>query len=80
MKAATPVLIVENWWAVMEILAAGGGLLARNIFDSRFCLGGHVQVGDPIALVLCDPEDAPHNKNNATIRVKKIKREKPKRR
>lgn len=79
-NAETPILIVENWWAEMEILAERSGVLATNIFDSRLCLSAYVQVGEPVALVLCDAEDAPHSKSNSMIRVLRMKREKPKKR
>jgi len=79
-NAEIPILIVENWWAEMEILADGRRVLAKNIFDSRLCSGGYVQVGEPIALVLCHAEDAPRSKSNSIIRVLKIEREKPKKR
>ena len=78
-EAGTPIAIVENWWAVMEILANTRGFIAKTFFDSQLTAHAGVQIGDPIALILCDGDEAPQGKVNSAIKVLKLKREKPKR-
>ena len=74
----TPILRVRNWWAEMEILSGVDGHLVTTIFKGRICVGGSVNVGDPVALVLLDPEDQPKNREIPTLRITKRLHEKPK--
>jgi pyruvate/2-oxoglutarate dehydrogenase complex dihydrolipoamide acyltransferase (E2) component len=71
--AGTPLVQVENWWAVMEFDAVGPGLLSKTFFGR----GTLVKVADPFAIVICDPEDGPHSEESCTIRVIEHLREKP---
>ncbi|MGH2360984.1 MAG: hypothetical protein ACRDGM_10670 [bacterium] len=73
----TSLAVVENWWGVYEILAPAKATLAKALFD--WPAGATVQVGEPLALMLCDPDDAPQPNTAAGVRVVQVKREKPSR-
>jgi pyruvate/2-oxoglutarate dehydrogenase complex dihydrolipoamide acyltransferase (E2) component len=57
----TPLVRVQNWWAVMELDAVGAGILSNAFFRP----GTHVRVGHPLAIIDCDPEDAPQGEETA---------------
>jgi pyruvate/2-oxoglutarate dehydrogenase complex dihydrolipoamide acyltransferase (E2) component len=69
----TPLVRVQNWWAVMEFDAACKGMVSKNFFEP----GTHVRVGDPFAIILCDPEDRPRTDESCVLRVTKQLRDKP---
>lgn len=69
----TPIALVENYWAVMQINANGNGILKRTFFDA----GSSVQYDDPIAIIICDGEDVPPRDSQATLKVIRMKRTKP---
>jgi pyruvate/2-oxoglutarate dehydrogenase complex dihydrolipoamide acyltransferase (E2) component len=63
--AGTPLARVENWWAVMEFDAVGPGIITKPFFDR----GTSVRVGDPFAIIVCDPERAPTSTESARLRI-----------
>ena len=71
--AGTPILRAENWWAVMELDAVAPGILKKVFFDR----GTYVSIGDPFAIIVCDPENGPRTAETARLRVVSITRAKP---
>ena len=69
----TPIATLENWWAVLQIEANGRGYLHKAFFPR----GTHIKIGDPLAVVFCDGEDAPYGRPSSTINVLTLKRRKP---
>lgn len=67
------VAVVRNWWAVLEIAAAAGGRVSKTFFSR----GTIVKVGDPIAIIECDGEGAPHLGKDSMVRLLKKIRERP---
>jgi pyruvate/2-oxoglutarate dehydrogenase complex dihydrolipoamide acyltransferase (E2) component len=63
--AGTPLARVENWWAVMEFDAVGPGILTKAFFDR----GTRVRIGDPFAIIVCDPESASTSTESARLRI-----------
>jgi pyruvate/2-oxoglutarate dehydrogenase complex dihydrolipoamide acyltransferase (E2) component len=59
---------VKNWWAQMVLKSVGSGYLSKTFFES----GTYIRVGDPIAIVVCDPEDGPRNQETCTLEVTKV--------
>ena len=51
------IAVVENWWARMELKAIGPGILSKTFFDRQTS----IKEGDPLAIVICDPEDGPQD-------------------
>jgi len=39
--------------------------------------GTRIKIGDPLAIILCDGENAPYGQARSTINVLRIKRRKP---
>ena len=72
-KPGTPIATVETWWAVLQIEATGTGTLSKVFFDR----GTIVKIGNPMAIIVCDPEDAPLQRPPAAVNVMQMKREKP---
>jgi pyruvate/2-oxoglutarate dehydrogenase complex dihydrolipoamide acyltransferase (E2) component len=72
-SAGTPLVRVQNWWAVMEFDAAGAGFVSKTFFDR----GTHVNVASPFAIITCDPEDRPRTEESCVVRVIKRLRDKP---
>jgi len=66
------IAVVENWWARMHLKAIGPGLLSKTFFAS----GTAINEGDPLAILICDPEDGP--KNDATCELTVVKTIRPK--
>jgi pyruvate/2-oxoglutarate dehydrogenase complex dihydrolipoamide acyltransferase (E2) component len=66
------IAVVENWWARMQLKAIGPGLLSKTFFAS----GTAINEGDPLAILICDPEDGP--KNDATCELTVVKAVRPK--
>ena len=73
--AGAPLMRVQNWWAIMEIDASGAGVVSKTFFTR----GTHVNVGDPFAIIACDPEDRPRTRTEETciLRIIERVREKP---
>jgi pyruvate/2-oxoglutarate dehydrogenase complex dihydrolipoamide acyltransferase (E2) component len=71
--AGTPLARVENWWAAMEFDAAGPGILTKAFSDR----GTRVGIGDPFAIIVCDPESAPAGTESARLRIVGTRRTKP---
>jgi len=67
------IAIVKNWWAQMNLRAVGPGQVTKTFFDPQT----HIKIGDPIAVVVCDPEDAPKELGTAVLEVIRTIREKP---
>ena len=72
-ERGTPIALVENWWAIFQLMANGQGILKKTFFDP----GTSVSVGDPIAIIGADGEDIPYGQSYAVLEVVKMKREKP---
>ena len=71
--SGTPVAVVENYWAKMQLKAKGKGILEKTLFRP----GTHVKIGDPIAIIGADGEELPHERNCSILEVMTIKRRKP---
>jgi pyruvate/2-oxoglutarate dehydrogenase complex dihydrolipoamide acyltransferase (E2) component len=71
--AGTPLARVENWWALMEFDAVGPGILTKAFFDR----GTRVRIGEPFAIIVCDPESAPAGTESARLRIVGTRRIKP---
>ncbi len=69
----SPVVIVENYWAVMTLKANGKGVLKKTFFDP----GTSVKIGDPIAIIGADGECIPYGQELAVLEVIERKRPKP---
>lgn len=72
-KEGQTLAIVENWWARMALKAVGSGYISKTFFEPRT----HVQEGHPIAIVVCDPEDAPRGEATCAVEVVATIRQKP---
>ena len=72
-KAGQNIAIVENWWARMALKAVGPGYVSKTFFLP----GAHVQIGDPFAIIICDPENAPKDNVTCVLEVIEHMREKP---
>jgi pyruvate/2-oxoglutarate dehydrogenase complex dihydrolipoamide acyltransferase (E2) component len=69
----TPIVAIENYWALMELRANGTGIVKKILFDS----GTTVKIGDPVAIIGADGEAIPHSKNDSFLEIVKNKRNKP---
>ena len=67
------IAVVENWWARMELKSVGSGYIRKTFFEPHAC----VLEGDPIAIVVCDPEDAPRTEATCELKVIESIRQKP---
>jgi pyruvate/2-oxoglutarate dehydrogenase complex dihydrolipoamide acyltransferase (E2) component len=72
-SVGTPLIQAENWWALMEFDAAGAGFVSKTFFSP----GTHVKVGDPFAIIICDPEDRPRTEESCVLRMVENVRVKP---
>jgi pyruvate/2-oxoglutarate dehydrogenase complex dihydrolipoamide acyltransferase (E2) component len=72
-STGTPIAVVENYWAIMQLNAAGNGILRKVFFDEP----ATVKCGDPVAIVACDGDDLIYNNPKATVTIVKIKHVKP---
>ena len=68
-----PVAVVQNWWAKMVLKAVGPGYVSKTFFEK----GTHVREGDPLAIVVCDPEDGPRSAETSKLEVIENIRNKP---
>jgi pyruvate/2-oxoglutarate dehydrogenase complex dihydrolipoamide acyltransferase (E2) component len=69
----TPIVVIENYWAVMTLKANGKGIVRKTFFER----GTSVKVGDPIAIIGSDGENIPHGKELVSVEITGRKREKP---
>jgi pyruvate/2-oxoglutarate dehydrogenase complex dihydrolipoamide acyltransferase (E2) component len=69
----TPIVVIENYWAVMTLKANGKGIVGKTFFER----GTSVKVGDPIAIIGSDGENIPHGKELVSVEITGRKREKP---
>ncbi|HEX3438137.1 MAG TPA: biotin/lipoyl-containing protein [Pseudacidobacterium sp.] len=72
LKKGTPIILIENYWAVMVLQAAGNGVLGKTFFKS----GTSVKIGDPVAIIHADGDDIPYNREYQILEIVKRKREK----
>jgi pyruvate/2-oxoglutarate dehydrogenase complex dihydrolipoamide acyltransferase (E2) component len=72
-KTGDVIAEVENWWASFYIKATTDGKVSKIFFSK----GTHVAIGDPIAIIVGDPEDMPKDAVKATLELKDVKKEKP---
>jgi pyruvate/2-oxoglutarate dehydrogenase complex dihydrolipoamide acyltransferase (E2) component len=72
-SARTPIVQVQNWWAVMEFDAVGTGFVSKTFFER----GTNVKVADPFAIIICDPEDRPRTEESCIVRIVERLRDKP---
>ena len=57
----------------MALKAVGSGYASKTFFEK----GTHIKEGDPMAIVVCDPEDGPRSKETSVIEVIENIRQKP---
>jgi pyruvate/2-oxoglutarate dehydrogenase complex dihydrolipoamide acyltransferase (E2) component len=67
------IAVVENWWVRMALKAVGSGYISKIFFEPH----AHVRINDPFAIVVCDPEDAPHGEATCTLEIMATIRQKP---
>lgn len=67
------IAVVQNWWARMVLKSVGCGYLSKTFFES----GTHIREGDPLAIVVCEPEDGPRSKETSELEVVENIRLKP---
>jgi len=67
------IAIVQNWWAKMALKAVGPGYVSKTFFEKHT----HIKEGDPLAIVVCDPEDGPRSKETSELEVIENIRQKP---
>ena len=72
-EAGKVIAVVENWWARMALKAIGSGYVSKTFFSR----GAHVLIGDPFAIIICDPEKAPNGKVSCELEIIKHIRKKP---
>jgi pyruvate/2-oxoglutarate dehydrogenase complex dihydrolipoamide acyltransferase (E2) component len=72
LDVGTPVVVVENYWAVMTLKANGKGILRKTFFER----GTSVKIGDPIAIVGSDAENIPDAKDLVSVEITERKRQK----
>ena len=72
-KPGQPIVIVENWWARMVLKAIGSGYMSKTFFSS----GAYVLIGDPLAIITCDPEDGPKGNESCELEVVEHIRKRP---
>jgi pyruvate/2-oxoglutarate dehydrogenase complex dihydrolipoamide acyltransferase (E2) component len=68
----TPVVVVENYWAVMTLKANSKGILRKTFFER----GTSVKIGDPIAIIGSDGENILDGKDLASVEITERKRQK----
>ena len=71
----TPIVTIENYWAVMRLRASGAGIVKKVLFDS----GTTVKLGDPVVIIGADGEATSHEGNESFLEIVKTKRNKPNR-
>jgi len=69
----TPIAIIENYWAVMTLKANGKGILKKTVFEP----GTSVKIGHPIAVIGCEGENVPSERELASVELTERKRQKP---
>ena len=57
----------------MVLKAGGPGYVSKTFFEK----GTHVREGDPLAIVVCDPEDGPRSAETSKLEVIENIRNKP---
>jgi pyruvate/2-oxoglutarate dehydrogenase complex dihydrolipoamide acyltransferase (E2) component len=67
------IAVVKNWWAQMNLRTVGPGQVTKTFFGPHT----HIKIGDPIAIVVCDPEDGPKERQTAELEIICAIREKP---
>jgi pyruvate dehydrogenase E2 component (dihydrolipoamide acetyltransferase) len=72
-ESGTPVVIIENYWAVMSLKANGKGILRKTLFPPHTL----VKIGDPVAIIGADGEEIPDSNANSLLEIVKRKRDKP---
>lgn len=65
LEPGTGIAVVKNWWALFQIEATGKGYLSKTFFDP----GTFIQIGDPIAIIICEPEELPVDQPPSAVRV-----------
>jgi pyruvate/2-oxoglutarate dehydrogenase complex dihydrolipoamide acyltransferase (E2) component len=66
----TPLVTIENYWAVMRLKVSGSGIVRKILFDS----GTTVRIGDPVVIIGADGEAIPHDNDHSLPEVVKAKR------
>jgi pyruvate/2-oxoglutarate dehydrogenase complex dihydrolipoamide acyltransferase (E2) component len=59
------IAIVKNWWATMALKAVGPGYVTKTFFER----GAHIKEGAPLAIIVCDPEDEPKDKETSDLEI-----------
>jgi pyruvate/2-oxoglutarate dehydrogenase complex dihydrolipoamide acyltransferase (E2) component len=72
-EADTPIITVENYWAIMTLKAVGPGIFRKSFFDHHET----VKIGDPVGIVATDGDDLIYDRDNLTVEIIEIKRTRP---
>ena len=67
------IVILENWWARMALKAVCVGNVSKTFFPH----GASVAIGDPLAIVICDGENAPGGDESCKLEIIEYIRQKP---
>ncbi|MEO6966482.1 MAG: lipoyl domain-containing protein, partial [Acidobacteriaceae bacterium] len=73
-KAGTPIVVLENYWATMQLRAQGSGIIKKLLFDP----GTTVKIGDPVAIIQADGDAIPYGKTYSSLEIVKRNHTKPK--
>jgi pyruvate/2-oxoglutarate dehydrogenase complex dihydrolipoamide acyltransferase (E2) component len=69
--SGTPIIEVENYWAVMQLRAVGRGTFRKSFFDHH----ESVRIGDPIGIVAADGDDQIYDRDNLSVKILEVKRQ-----
>ena len=72
-KSDQTIVLVGSWWVRMALKAVGSGYISKVFFEPRT----YVREGDPLAIMVCDPEDAPHGEVTCALEIVETIRQKP---
>jgi hypothetical protein len=73
LDVGTPLVRVQNCWARLEFDSIGPGMFSKAFFAP----GALVRIGDPYAIITCDPEARPRTPATCTVRIIERLRVKP---
>ena len=73
LDAGQPVAIVQNRWARMVLKSVGAGYVSKVFFQR----GTLINEGDPLAIIVCDPEEGPPAGETCVLEILERLREKP---
>jgi len=73
-EVGAPIVVIENYWAMMRLCSIGRGIFRKTFFDHH----ENVRIGDPIGIVAADGDDLIYDRENLEVEILKVKRPRPK--